>query len=113
MRQFRLQESPVDVQLTYHIAGLMTYFHSQNKDVRNPIDKNHFSNTADVLKTMDLFIMHPFLIEEFLTMRQLCPLEFRVAQLFQHYGPEKLQYWLELVYGVSFGEGSLQDSQII
>lgn len=101
-KEFKLLNEPVAMQLAFHFNNLVTYFHSSNELVRYGWDTKLEFSTEDILNSFDWVMANPQYIEDLFLekyARAIFPLEFRVAQLINHYGAESIKNYIALVYG--------------
>lgn len=112
MKDFKLNSEPTTIQLTYHFANIVTYFHPDNKHLRTGLGPD-----VDVTMSADevVFWMRrmtavdsqaqgntvPLDYENF---RWIMPVQFRITQLIQHYGKEHVRAWVNLVHGSHTGK---------
>lgn len=80
--KFRMDESPVAVQITKHINNLLLTYPAQRKQILT-----EFKRT--------------------LTTPELKSLNFRIGQLVDHYGVFTFRTWFKDIYGWSFNQNNL------
>lgn len=101
-KTFKLLDEPISFQLSHHFNNLMTYFHPENMNLRKDGDENYSYHIVDILATFEWLIANPQYGEQMLetnVFRFVLPMEFRVAQIVQHYGVETIKNYIKLIYG--------------
>lgn len=99
---FKLEQEPVDYQITRHVLNLIAQFHPVNAEnqvvnISNlPLQSRH---PHEIITEFCVILTNPQQIEFYLEVAQWWPMEFRCAQLVQHYGVEKMTAWIKMFYG--------------
>lgn len=104
-KEFELLSESANMQLAIHFRNLTSYF-SPNSETRHPWDMGATFSTDDILNSFDFMICNPQYIEELFLqqfMRQILPLEFRVAQIVQYYGAASVREYINLIYNRKVG----------
>lgn len=101
--KFVLGSEPVDFQITKHMMNIIAAFHPSNIEVSIPNIYKGFGESVrlshEVIAELTILLVNPLQAEFYLEIYDAAPLEFRLAQLIQYYGAEKMAAWLKTFYG--------------
>lgn len=99
IKQFKLSNEPVMFALSYHFNNVFTYFSPCNEGIRIDNDKSVYAYPAQILSVFQWLLHNEQYVESYIEMRHIAPIEFRCAQMIQHYGSKTIKEWIELFYG--------------
>ena len=96
---FKLEREPVDYQITRHVLNLIAQFHPSNQSKDIHLFPFTSRQPHEIITEFCIILTNPQQIEFYLEVQQWWPMEFRCAQLVQHYGVEKMTSWIKMFYG--------------